>query len=543
MFNILVSLIKKGILNLERGRVRVLLIEDNPADSQLIREMLDTTNLSGQSTQTFDLLITDSLSGSTELLAKEKIDVVLLDLFLSDSHGLETFKRFHTQVSWVPVIVLSDFYDEVVANQVVRDGAQDFLVKSDLTSNLLVRSIRYAVERKRIEDEKDKIQNQLLQAQKMEAIGILTGGIAHDFNNLITAVRGCADMALQNLDESNPLYREIKEIQLASQKATGLTRQMLIFSRKHPVKFEFLNLNHLVEDMLKMLHHMIGEDIEIHTNLEPDLWTITADQSTLEQIIMNLTVNARDAMPDGGKLIIRTDNIELNEEMCRAMPESKPGIYVRLTITDTGTGMDEKTLQRIYEPFFSTKGRGKGTGLGLSVVYGIVKEHKGWISIESRLGQGTTFEIFTPAIHIKTSVKREEVERSLEVFRGHGEKILIVEDEESVRRFAERALDRNGYEVFTATSANEALNVFKQKKGEIHLVISDVVLPDINGLDLVHQLITINPRLNILLSSGYTDHRSHQRLIEKEGYLFLKKPYAYLELLEAVKTAVKTEKK
>ncbi len=530
-------------MNLERGRVRALLIENNPADVQLIREMFDTINLSGQSTKAFDLFTIDSLAGSTELLTKEKINVVLLDLFLSDSHGLETFKRFHAQASWIPVIVLSDFYDETAADQIMRDGAQDFLVKNDLTPNLLVRSIRYAVERKRIQDEKDKIQNQLLQAQKMEAIGILTGGIAHDFNNLITAVRGCADLVLQSLDTSNPLYREVKEIQLASQKAAGLTRQMLIFSRKHPVKFEFLNLNQLVEDMLKMLHHMIGEDIEIYTNLEPDLWTITADQSTLEQVIMNLAVNARDAMPDCGKLIIRTDNIELNEEMCRSMPESKPGIYVRLTITDTGTGMDEKTLQRIYEPFFSTKRKGKGTGLGLSVVYGIVKEHKGWICIESQPGQGTTFEIFTPAIHIKTSVKREEVKRSLEVFGGHGEKILVVEDEESVRRFAERALERNGYEVFTAANANEALDVFKQKKGEIHLVISDVVLPNINGLDLVHQLITMNPRLSILLSSGYTDHRSHQRLIEKEGYLFLKKPYAYLELLEAVKSAVKTERK
>jgi len=528
---------------LEEGRVRVLLIEDNPDDVQLVREMFNNINLSGQSTRAFDLYTTDSLSGSVELLTKEKIDVVLLDLFLSDSHGLETFRRFYTQASWIPVIVLSGFYDETAADRVVRDGAQDFLIKNDLTPNLLVRSLRYAIERKHIQDEKDKIQTQLLQAQKMEAIGILTGGIAHDFNNLITAVRGCADMAIQNLDQTSPLYREIKEIQLASQKAAGLTRQMLIFSRKHPVKFEFINMNQLVEDMLKMLHHMIGEDIEIHTNLEPDLWTITADQSTLEQIVMNLTVNARDAMPDGGKLIIRTDNVELNEENCRFMPESKPGIYVRLAITDTGIGMDEKTLQRIYEPFFSTKGRGKGTGLGLSVVYGIVKEHKGWISIESQPGQGTTFRIFTPAINVKTSFKREEVNRSIEVFAGHGEKILVVEDEESVRRFAERALERNGYEVFTAANAREALDVFKQKKGEIHLVISDVILPDINGLDLVHQMISKNPQLNILLSSGYTDSRSHQRIIEKEGYLFLKKPYAYLELLEAVKTAVKAEKK
>jgi two-component system cell cycle sensor histidine kinase/response regulator CckA len=528
---------------LERIKVKVLLVENNPGDVQFISEMLANINLTGQSIRTFELSTVDSLSGSIELLTKEKIDVVLLDLFLSDSHGLETFKRFYTQISWIPVIVLSSFYDETAADRIVRDGAQDFLVKNDLTPNLLVRSIRYAIERKHIQDEKDKIQTQLLQAQKMEAIGILTGGIAHDFNNLITAVRGCADMALQNLDQSDSLYREIKEIQLASQKAAGLTRQMLIFSRKHPVKFEFINLNQLVEDMLKMLHHMIGEDIEIHTDLEPDLWTITADQSTIEQIIMNLTVNARDAMPDGGKLIIRTDNMELNEDLCRSIPESKPGIYVRLTMTDTGIGMDEKTMQRIYEPFFSTKGRGKGTGLGLSVVYGIVKEHKGWISIDSQPGQGTTFKIFTPAIHVKSSFRREEVKRSLEVFEGHGEKILLVEDEESVRRFAERALERNGYEVFAASSASEALDVFKQKKGKIHLVISDVILPDVNGLDLVHQLVTKNPQLNILLSSGYTDHRSHQRLIEKEGYLFLKKPYAYLELLEAVKNAVRTEKK
>jgi two-component system cell cycle sensor histidine kinase/response regulator CckA len=527
---------------LERGRLKILLIEDNPGDVQLIREMLSDISITQKTNRTFDLNIADSLAGAVEFLAKESIDVVLMDLFVSDSHGLGTYQQFSSQVPWIPVIILSGLDDETLADQAVREGAQDYLEKSDLTANLLVRSVRYAIERKNIQEEKDKIQAQLLQAQKMEAIGILTGGIAHDFNNLITAVRGCADLVLQNLDQSNPIYRELKEIQMAAKKAAGLTRQMLIFSQKHPVKFEFINLNQLVEDMLKMLHHMIGEDIEILTSLEQDLWTITADQGTMEQVIMNLTVNARDAMPDGGKLIIQTDNVELNEELCRSMPESKPGSYVQLVITDTGMGMDEQTLQRVYEPFFSTKRKGKGTGLGLSVVYGIVKEHKGWIAIESQSGQGTTFKIYFPAIHVKSSYHREEVKRSLEMLEGHGEKILVVEDEESVRRFAERALERNGYIVFTASNASEAFDVFKEKKGEIHLIMSDVILPDINGLDLVHQLLTKNPKLNVLLSSGYTDHRSHQRIIEKEGYQFLKKPYAYLELLEAVRIAVKEQK-
>lgn len=518
--------------------MKVLLVEDNPGDIKLIQDMLTDVGQIEQTHRTFHLHCVNSLSDALGFLEKEEIDVILLDLFVKNSHGLETLKGFYQKVPWAPIVILSGLDDEASADQTVRDGAQDYLIKNELNANLLIRSMRYAIERKHIQIEKDKIQAQLLQAQKMEAIGILTGGIAHDFNNLITAVRGCADMAIQRIDQSDPSYFELKEIQMAAKKASNLTRQMLIFSRKHPIKFEFICLNQLVEDMLKMLHHMIGEDIEIVTDLEPDLSTVTADQSTMEQVIMNLTINARDAMPDGGKLTIRTDNIEINKELCRTMPESKPGEYVRLIITDTGVGIDEKTMQRIYEPFFSTKGRGKGTGLGLSVVYGIVKEHKGWITIDSEIQKGTSCQIFIPAVHVKPEYKREEMRKSLEVLRGQGQNILLVEDEDSVRRFAERALTGNGYHVFAASNASEALEIYKNKKEEFHLIISDVVLPDINGLDLIHQLLTKNPKLNVLLSSGYTDHRSHQRMIEKEGYQFLKKPYAYLELLEAVKVAV-----
>ena len=397
----------------------------------------------------------------------------------------------------------------------------------------LVLVFRDITERKKIEAEKESIQEQLQQVQKMDAVGTLTGGVAHDFNNLLTAIQGCTDMALLKVDQNNTIYTDLREVQKAANRAADLTRQLLLFSRKHPSKFEPLDLNKVISDLLKMLHRLIGEDVGISTALERNLWTVRADPGTLEQVIMNLAVNARDAMPRGGKLSIRTSNVRLDESQCACMPESRSGTFVKLTFADTGKGMDEEVQTHIFEPFFTTKGPGKGTGLGLSVVYGIIKQHEGWIHVISTPGSGSSFEIYVPAVKEKVLKKSEEA-LSIDGIKGDGEHILLVEDAEGVREFALMALSGNGYEVHPVANVTEALALIDSGSQTIDLVFSDVVLPDQSGIDLIQRVKEIAPDSKVLLTSGYTDQKSQWPAIQEQGYPFLQKPYTLISLLNAV---------
>ncbi len=385
--------------------------------------------------------------------------------------------------------------------------------------------------------EQKKLEEQLLHAQKMEAIGILAGGIAHDFNNLLTAIRGCADMALFEVDASHPVCRDLKEIQSASERAAELTRELLLFSRKQPMKFISMNLNDIVDHLYKIFMRLIGEDIKVYTDFNPKLWSINADKGTLEQVVMNLIVNARDAMPHGGKMTIKTDNTVINKSCRKVFPEAKSGNFVVLSVTDTGIGMTKETIQHLFEPFFTTKGIGKGTGLGLSVVYGIVREHGGWINVYSEPGQGTTFKIYFPAIFKKPLIDEKE-NISMKKLKGNGERILIVEDEKHVRELAHKILYKYGYHVFLSETLTEARCVFRRERGNFNLIFSDVVLPDGNGIELVDELLCNDPKLRILLSSGYTDHKSQWPLIQERGFQFLEKPYTLYALLGAVQQAI-----
>ncbi len=398
-------------------------------------------------------------------------------------------------------------------------------------------SIEDISERKRIEQDKEKMQEQLLQAQKMEAIGTLAGGIAHDFNNLLTTIQGYTDLAMLKLDKNDPLYRDLKQIHLAALRAAGLTRQLLLFSRKQPMKLVSLNINRVIDDLLKMLNRVIGEDIEIKTFLEPNLWTVKADVGNIEQVIMNLAVNARDAMPSGGTLIIRTENIFLSYEDSKNIPESRPGKFVSISIEDTGIGMEKNILPRIFEPFFSTKEAGKGTGLGLSVVYGIIKQHNGWINVFSEPGKGSTFRVYLPAFSERLEDESQEAV-SLQEFQGNGERILLVEDEKGVQSLAKTGLKENGYTVFEASNAKEAVEIFKREEGNFDLIFTDVVLPDTDGLQLIEKLLLYNANLLVLLSSGYTDQKSQWEHIRQKGFQFLQKPYSLYDLLKAVKTVL-----
>lgn len=397
-------------------------------------------------------------------------------------------------------------------------------------------------DQKLAEKEKARIENQLFRIQKMEAIGTLTGGIAHDFNNLLTAIRGSTELAILHLNKEHPAYRELTEIQNAVERASTLTRQLLLFSSRHPTRFVHLDLNRVITDLERILARLLGEDIRIETSNDPHLWSIRGDRATLEQVILNLSVNARDAMPKGGILTIRTDNVVIDANYCALFPEARPGDFVRLTISDTGIGIPPDVLPHIFEPFFTTKTKGKGIGLGLSVVYGIVRQHSGWIVVNSVVGQGTTFEIYFPAIKEKVLPSGEESEfflpGSLEALKGHGESILVVEDSDGVREFVRDALKQHGYQVYTAENGKNALQVFRHRKKKIALAFVDVVLPDENGLHLIEMFRRAKPELKCLLTSGYTDQKSQWPLIHEKKYPFLQKPFNLMQLLKAVRSAL-----
>ncbi len=393
-------------------------------------------------------------------------------------------------------------------------------------------------ERKLLEKEKTLLNSQLFQAQKMEAVGALAGGVAHDFNNLLTAISGFIWMAMMKLEDSNPIYRDLQQANLAAVRAGGVVRQLLLFSRKQPMEPAALNLNDIVTNLLKMLNRLIGEDVSIIIELAPDLWAIQGDVGNIEQVIMNLVVNARDAMPRGGKVTIGSENVNIDGEYCARKSNARPGMFSCLTITDTGTGMDAATLEHIFEPFFTTKAKDKGTGLGLSVVYGIVKQNNGWIEVESECGRGTTFKIYLPSTDKKMVLKTNEVFR-IENYQGAGKRVLVVEDHDLVRELAIDVLKENGYTVFYAENANKARELFTSEKGDFDLVFSDIVLPDMSGIRLVEEL-SSGRKLRVLLCSGYTDDKAELQIIIERKHRFLQKPYSVQSLLMAVRETLES---
>ena len=390
---------------------------------------------------------------------------------------------------------------------------------------------------KQTHEEKDKLQAQLLHSQKMEAVGILAGGVAHDFNNMLTAIQVSADLVMMEYDQSHPARHELEEIHRIATHAADLSKQLLLFSRKHPMEFIPMSINQSVDNLRKMLKRLIGERIEIETRLAQDLWSVRGDRGTIEQVIMNLVINARDAMPKGGRLLIQTENIKLGKAEARRMPEARPGKFVRLRVEDTGHGMTPEVIQHIFEPFLSTKGPGKGTGLGLSVVYGIIKEHDGWITFKSQEGKGTAFDIYLPVLEILEEPGNKP-EVSLKRLTGKGERILFVEDDEQVRENSVKGLIKNSYKVHPARNIAEAVQIFDRENGRFDLFFCDMALPDGNGLDLAETLKKKAPSLHVIVSSGYSDTRENALSRKDQGILFLKKPFALKDLLYAIQEAL-----
>jgi PAS domain S-box-containing protein len=381
--------------------------------------------------------------------------------------------------------------------------------------------------------EKRVLERQLRMAQKMEAIGRLSGGIAHDFNNLLGVIIGYSALLKKKLSESDVLYEHALEIEKAGQRAASLTKQLLAFSRQQVLTPAVLNLNSLASDMEKMLPRLLGEDIEVSLKLDPELGQVKADQGQIEQVIMNLAVNARDAMPTGGKLKIRTANVELDREYTRDHPGSKPGDYVMLTVTDTGTGMDPDTLLHIFEPFFTTKERGKGTGLGLATVYGVVKQSNGYIWVDSKPGAGTSFEVYLPrnAEQVLSDKRKIDTEERL----CGSESILLVEDAEPLRKLARTFLEAAGFQVLTAESGERAMEVAAGYPGTFDLLLTDVVMPGMNGRVLSEQLLPRQPGMKVLYMSGYTDTFIAGHGVLDPGTNLLHKPFTEEILIRKIR--------
>ena len=380
--------------------------------------------------------------------------------------------------------------------------------------------------------ERRVLEDQFRQAQKMEAVGRLAGGVAHDFNNLLMVISGYTEVLLNELDPAHPLHVKARAIQQASDRATTLTRQLLAFSRKQMLELKVVDVNAIVQDMERLLRPLIGENVELFTRLAPDVGHTRADSGQLEQVLMNLVVNSKDAMPSGGRITIQTENITLDESDRREHTFIRPGHYVMLSVSDNGLGMTKETQSRIFEPFFTTKEKGKGTGLGLSTVYGIVKQTGGYVMVQSEVGSGTTFNIYLPLVEEKPE---PHVAAAPRIVNGGSETVLLVEDEESVRQLVRETLESKGYRVLEAENGQAGVAAAANHKGPIDLVITDVVMPGMSGRELAQRIEEARPDTKVLYLSGYTEDAIISEGTIESGTAFLQKPFTLQNLSRKVR--------
>ncbi|MCF8111136.1 MAG: transporter substrate-binding domain-containing protein [Desulfobacteraceae bacterium] len=420
-----------------------------------------------------------------------------------------------------------------LADGSIKDVAV-FSSKIDIQGETFLHSIIHDITKhKNAEKEREKLQAQFVQAQKMESVGRLAGGVAHDFNNTISVITGYAELTMDEVDPSEPIYANLKEILSAGKRSADIIRQLLAFARQQTIAPVVLDLNGAVEGMLKMLRRLIGEDIDLAWNPGRDLWAVKIDPTQVDQLLANLCVNARDAIEDVGKITIETKNIVFGETHCADHAGFVPGEYVMLAISDNGCGMDKETRDQIFEPFFTTKQLGQGTGLGLATVYGIVKQNGGFINVYSEPGQGTTFRLYLSRHAGKTDKIQEK--STAEIPYGNGESVLVVEDDVSILNLTQKILGKLGYAVLTAGTPYDAIHLAEDHAGQIHLLITDVVMPEMNGRDLARRLQSLYPDLKCLFMSGYTANVIAHHGVLEEGANFIQKPFSKKDLADKVR--------
>jgi len=507
--------------------LRVLLVEDNQRDVELCLETLRRSGFN----PSFRVV-----ANKEELLlalCDAEYDVVLADYRLPEWNGMEALDLLHKQSRDIPFILVTGTLGEESAVKCIKRGVTDYVLKDRLAR--LPEAVRRALEEKALREERRVLEQQLRQAQKYEAIGQLVGGIAHDFNNVIGAILGWAEMGMDEVPPDSRAHSYFKKTRAQADRAAALIRQLLAFARRQILEPRNLSLHQSVVDLTSMLESLLGRNIEVKTVLAPDLAIVRADPTQIEQVLLNLCINARDAMPGGGRLVIETENVEIDEEYCRLHPYSRPGRYARLTVSDTGTGMDAATLEHIFEPFFTTKEAGRGTGLGLATAFGIVKQHGGFLQVYSEVGHGSVFRIYFPAVEAKPDLVSKPEE---EAVRGGSETILLAEDHEGLRETARSTLERLGYRVLPFPDGATAVDLFRRQPDTIDLAILDVVMPHLNGPEAYALMEVLRPGLPVVFTSGYTAETPAFTEAQKRGLPILPKPYSSSQLARKVRDAL-----
>jgi signal transduction histidine kinase len=496
--------------------LRILHLEDDPFDAALIQSTLEDGGVPCMITRVQNRI--DFVAA----LEQGGVDMVFSDFSLPGFDAMSAAEIVRTKWPGTPFILVSGMRGEQLAIDSLKSGATDYILKEHLYR--LVAAVTRAVRDIETRAEYGRMEAQFIEAQKMEVIGQLAGGVAHDFNNILAVIMGYTDMVTKGLGADNRLRKFTEEIQLASERAAGLTRQLLVFSRKQTVQTVVLDLSEVVKDLEKMLRRLIDENVKMSIVPGKPPGYIKADSGYVGQVLMNLVINARDAMPDGGSLTIATSNVTLDENHTRTHPGAMAGSYVMLTVGDTGTGMTDEVKMHLFEAFFTTKPQGSGTGLGLATCHTIVRQCGGHIAVESEVGKGTTFQIYFPRVEQPLQVAAKPIE-ARPLPRGT-ETVLIVEDEPSVRHLASSLLEAQGYEVLRSPNGQDALRVARQHKGSpIRLVITDVVMPQMGGKMMAEWLKSTYPDLKVLFTSGYTDDAIARHGALDPGVAFLPKPY------------------
>ena len=512
--------------------LRVLIADDSEDDALILLHTLRKAGYQPTSERV------SSASAMKSALQRQAWDIVISDYEMPGFGGFEALQLLKESGQDLPFILVSAVVSEETAVAAMKAGAHDYIMKRKLArlAPAIERELREAqtrVARKTAEAALRLSEAQLRQAQKLEAVGRLASGVAHDFNNILTVITGHSEILLRQLADNDRCRKNAEQIEKSAYFAAALTRQLLTFSRKQVIEPRVLNPNKVVLNVEKMLRRLIGEDIEFCTVLDPSAGNIKADPGQIEQVIMNLAVNARDAMPKGGKLTVTTANTFLDDCNLEHFPDLSPGEYVMLAITDTGTGMSEEVKAHLFEPFFTTKPAGKGTGLGLATCFGIVKQNAGHINLDSELGRGTTFKIYFP--QVQSALEHAYAPTQPAAVAGGCETVLLVEDEPAVRELTAYILRDKGYTVFEAANGEEGLRLAHQHEGKIDLVVTDVVMPVMGGKEMADNLRASYPDTKVLFTSGYTEDAIGQHGVLRPGIVFLQKPYVTATLARKVR--------
>ena len=520
----------------------ILIVDDTPANLIILGDMLEKEG--------HEVLVAGNGPEALTIAAgSPHPDLILLDILMPGMDGIEVCRRLKEdlELRLIPVIFISALGLQDQKIRAFHEGAVDYITKPFMVEEVAARVNTHLrlthverlhleiAERRQAEEEKSKLEAQLQQAQKIESIGRLAGGVAHDFNNMLSVILGHTEMALAQTPVEHALHGDLMEIRKAAERSANLTRQLLAFARKQTISPKVIDLNQTVAGMLNMLKRLIGEDIHVSWKPGAGLWKVIIDPSQIDQVLANLCVNARDAITDVGNVTLETENVTEDETCSCDRQDHSPGDYVRLSVRDDGCGMDTVTMSHVFEPFFTTKDAGVGTGLGLSTVYGVVKQNKGFIHIDSKPGAGTTVTVYFPRHRDESEGPGPSADLP---FQSGNETLLLVEDEPSILAITARLLSRMGYAVLAAATPQEAVRMAADHKGPIHLLVTDVVMPEMNGRDLFRTLLPMLPGLQCLFMSGYTaDVIAHQGVLDP-GVHFIQKPFSGHELAVKIREAL-----